>query len=176
MLLSPVMKWYVKWPGAVLREEDRATSRQSEVCLTASCSKIKEIWVHLLIWNENLVTICWLHIKNSISEHMTDKFFLVTGLPLETSASPLAPKLKTIAGSDMCCACVIVRTPLSANLWMHVQSQMSVWTCKRRIRMWNLLLLRALQGINLVCHCELTLILVTTLLNFTKFCASWLLP
>jgi len=96
MLLSPVMKWYVKWPGAVLREEDRATSRQSEVCLTASCSKIKEIWVHLLIWNENLVTICWLHVKNSISEHMTDKFFLVTGPPLETSASPLAPKLKVI--------------------------------------------------------------------------------
>lgn len=89
---------------------------------------------------------------------------------------PQAEGNKTIAGSDMCCACVIVRTPLSANLWMHVQSQMSVWTCKRRIRMWNLLLLRALQGINLVCHCELTLILVTTLLNFTKFCASWLLP
>jgi len=48
-------------------------------------------------WDENLVILCWLYVKNCIFEHIIDNFFPMTDPSSETLALlPRSPKVEVL--------------------------------------------------------------------------------
>jgi len=103
------------------------------------------------IWDANLVSTCWLNVKNCIFKHMTDKFFSGDRPPLETPNPPLAPKVETLEPS----LCITITT-------------LNPEVPREDLGYWDLQSRTFYQGRNRV-HCAIRTIVTAVTYSFSRY-------